>query len=187
MLAEKIFKYFPILLVPQIAMLLYAIYLRVSEYGITISRYMVIAIGIYLIIFSGYFIFVREKRLRFIFTSLLGMVLIISFIPKISYIEYPKLSMEHDLKTALFESGIIKNQPQNRFFGDRENYPIIANFSPVSSKEVEKVLEAEKDRSTNIFAQYKKIINITEALHSDYGKGALKEVYPSLYLISDSQ
>ena len=72
-------KRFPIVVLPQIFMLFYAIALRIQQYDVTISRYLVVVFGIWLLVLSGYFIFSRQKRLFAIPASLVIFVLLISF------------------------------------------------------------------------------------------------------------
>jgi len=59
-------KYFPAIVIPQLFMLFYAIYLRIMQYDITMNRYFVVVFGIWLAIISLYLIFSKIKYLGFI-------------------------------------------------------------------------------------------------------------------------
>ena len=72
-------KRFPIVVVPQIFMLLYAISLRIGQYDVTMDRYFVVAFGVRLLVLSLYFIFSRQKRLLAIPAILVVFTLLISF------------------------------------------------------------------------------------------------------------
>lgn len=74
-------RYFPYMVVPQILMLGYAIYLRVAQYDLTMNRYFVVVFGIWLTIISLYYILSSAKSLRMIPASLLAAILIISIGP----------------------------------------------------------------------------------------------------------
>ncbi len=78
----KIFrKYFPYVVIPQIFMLWYAIYLRINQYDLTINRYFVVVFWLWLLIISLYFIFSKKKYLSFITTILTIFTVIISIWP----------------------------------------------------------------------------------------------------------
>jgi hypothetical protein len=62
-------------------MLLYAIYLRISQYDITMNRYFVVIFGIWLLIISIYFVFSKKKSLSMITVSLTLISFIISIGP----------------------------------------------------------------------------------------------------------
>jgi hypothetical protein len=75
----KIFrKVFPYIVIPQIFMLFYAIYLRINQYDITINRYFIVVFGLWLLIISLYYIFSKKKHLAFIPAVLTLFTIIIS-------------------------------------------------------------------------------------------------------------
>ncbi len=61
---KKFFQVFFVLVIPMVAVLALAIWFRVSEYGITESRYMVMLGGIWLLASSLYFLLSKEKELK---------------------------------------------------------------------------------------------------------------------------
>ena len=65
-LIAKLRKYFPYVVLPQILMLFYAIYLRIIQYDITVNRYLVVVFGIWLTCISVYLIFSQKKYLWYI-------------------------------------------------------------------------------------------------------------------------
>lgn len=74
-------KYFPAVVIPQLFMLFYAIYLRINQYDITMNRYFVVVFGIWLVIISLYFAFSKLKQIYFIPTILTIFTIIISIGP----------------------------------------------------------------------------------------------------------
>lgn len=74
-------KYFPIVVLPQIPMLGYAIILRINQYDLTINRYFVVIFGVWLTIISLYFIIGKIKSLTIIPASLTVITLFISVWP----------------------------------------------------------------------------------------------------------
>lgn len=56
-------KGFPFVVIPQIFMLFYAIYLRIAQYDVTMNRYFVVVFGIWLAIISIYFALSVKKHI----------------------------------------------------------------------------------------------------------------------------
>lgn len=96
-------KYFPYVVIPQIFILFYAIYLRINQYDLTINRYFVVVFWIWLLIISLYYIFSKEKRLWFIAIILSIFTFVISVGPWWVY-SLPEARqftrLENNLKTA---------------------------------------------------------------------------------------
>jgi len=101
-------KYFPFVVLPQLLMLFYAIYLRIEQYSITINRYFVIVFWIWLTIISLYYIFSKVKSLSFIFAILTIFTIIISVWPWWVYNLPEKLQYNLLIKN-LEEGKIIQN------------------------------------------------------------------------------
>ncbi len=74
-------KYFPYVVIPQIFMLFYAIYLRISQYDVTINRYFVVIFGLWLLCISVYYALSKKKYLGHLFTSLTLFTIIVSIWP----------------------------------------------------------------------------------------------------------
>ncbi len=74
-------RFFPIVVIPQIPMLAYAIILRINQYDLTMNRYFVIIFGIWLTIISLYYVFGKVKSLTVIPATLAGIALLISIGP----------------------------------------------------------------------------------------------------------
>lgn len=74
-------KFFPFIVLPQILMLFYAIYLRIAQYDITMNRYFVVIFGVWLTVISLYFAISKRKLLSFLPASLALFAILISFGP----------------------------------------------------------------------------------------------------------
>lgn len=80
--AVQVFRrFFPIVVIPQIPMLGYAILLRINQYDLTMNRYFVVIFGIWLTIISLYFVFGKVKSLTVIPATLTAITLLISVGP----------------------------------------------------------------------------------------------------------
>ncbi len=107
--AEIFRKYFPFVVLPQVAMLFYAIFLRIAQHDFTINRYLVVTFGIWLLGLSLYFIFSKKKYLGTIFYSLMIVILIISIGPWSVY-TFPESRQQIKLVDKLKEAKILENK-----------------------------------------------------------------------------
>ena len=86
---NKWVKYFsksiPIALIPLIAMMFFAIGIRIKTYGVTESRYFVVALGLWIIGIVFYYIFAKKKNNRILPLSLAIIILFSVFGPWSSY------------------------------------------------------------------------------------------------------
>lgn len=107
----KIFqKLFPILVLPQVVMLFYAIFLRINQHDWTINRYLVMAFGVWLAVISLYYIFSQKKYLSFIPVSMMFFVLAISLSGPASIYIFPKHRQQDKLLTNLKKAEILQNE-----------------------------------------------------------------------------
>lgn len=74
-------KWFPLLVVPQLFMLFYAIGLRIGQYDLTMNRYFVVAFGFWLLITSLYFLLRKSAIIAFVPASLALVSFVISIGP----------------------------------------------------------------------------------------------------------
>jgi hypothetical protein len=72
-------KLFPFVVIPQLFMLFYAIYLRIAQYDLTVNRYFVVIFGIWLLVTSLYFICSQRKLLLVLPATLALFAGLISF------------------------------------------------------------------------------------------------------------
>lgn len=101
-------KIFPFIVIPQIFMLFYAIYLRINQYNLTINRYFVVVFGIWLLIISLYFIFSKKKNLIVIPVILTLFIIVISIWPWSIY-NFPESMQIARLQKNLEKAWILVN------------------------------------------------------------------------------
>ncbi|ERM82401.1 hypothetical protein P872_17970 [Rhodonellum psychrophilum GCM71 = DSM 17998] len=116
---KKFFKVYYFLLVPLIVLLFVAVGIRVGQYGITVNRYIIILLGIWLSLISFYFI-LGFKNLKTIPISLSLFMLIGSFGPWGMFAISEKSQLNR-LKTMLEGSGILREgKIQNEVIWDMD-------------------------------------------------------------------
>lgn len=110
--AKNILKFFYALLIPLIGLLFWAIQIRISEFGITEKRYLVVILGLWLLGLCFYFIFSKKQNLKIIFYSIF-VILILSCFGPWGAVSISKHSQIRRLENILIESKIlIKNKIQ---------------------------------------------------------------------------
>lgn len=105
---KKFRKALPFAIMPQIAMLAYAIYLRLAQYDLTANRYFVVVFGMMLLVLSAYFAFSKEKRLAAIPVAVVGFAMAVSVGPW-SVFSLPAARQEARLVHNLEIAGMLKD------------------------------------------------------------------------------
>ncbi|BDD05615.1 DUF4153 domain-containing protein [Aureibacter tunicatorum] len=104
---NKFSRVYYFILVPLIALLFISISIRLNEYGITVNRYAIFGLGIWLSIIAGYFIF-GGKNIKAI-PQTLAFILILSVFGPWSMFNMGEKSQSKRLISILEQNGIIEN------------------------------------------------------------------------------
>lgn len=95
-------------LIPLIVLLFLAIYRRVSEYGVTINRYFVIVLSLWLAGIAIYFLVSKLQNIKVIPGSLCVLAFVISFGPWGAF-SVSRQSQVHRLKSSLKQNNILQD------------------------------------------------------------------------------
>lgn len=104
---KKFTSAYYMVLIPLVVVLFIAVFMRVSDYGITVNRYIIILLGIWLSIVALYSI-LRGRNIKFIPLSLTVMLLLMSFGPW-SMFSVSKRSQLNRLEKLLVQNEILKD------------------------------------------------------------------------------
>lgn len=99
-------RWFYILLIPLVVVLVLAVWRRVSEYGITEGRYVAIALGVWLAFLIAYFTLSRAKSIKVIPASLCVCALLVTVGPW-GMFSVARQSQTGRLERTLTQSGIL--------------------------------------------------------------------------------
>lgn len=103
---KKFRKALPFAVMPQIAMLAYAIWLRIAQYDLTANRYFVVVFGIMLLALSAYFAFSKGKRIVAIPVAVVAVSVLVSVGPW-SVFSLPAARQEARLVRNLEAAGMM--------------------------------------------------------------------------------
>ena len=112
---KKATKWYYYILFPLLIILFFAIFMRVNDYGITINRYVIVILAIWLTIVCIYTA-LGKTNIKFIPISLAAIAIIISFGPwgMFSFSEHSQVKrLQHILEEAnIIKDGKVQHEPQ---------------------------------------------------------------------------
>ena len=122
-------KFGGLAIIPTIAMQFVAIYIRISNYGLTIPRYASIILNIFALVFTLMFLFKREKSLKHSLSVLAGFVLLTTATP-LNIIDIPMREQSHRLKMLLLNNDMLVDNKivSNGSIGLEEKIKIIESY-----------------------------------------------------------
>lgn len=150
-------KYFPYVVIPQLAMLFYAIYLRIAQYDLTMNRYLVVVFGIGLLCISLYYVFSREKKLAVTPAIITAFIILISIGPWSVY-SLPLQRQEQRLTQYLQEANICSDNS-------------CSEVTPLKNK-----TDISRELSENIYSSMRYVCNFDLCT-------TLKELFPQQYAL----
>lgn len=108
-IVDKFKKYFPMIMIPLLGMMFYAVGLRISEYGITENRFFVIAAGIFSFCANLYYIFYR-KNSNIAIPIILALIILISSIGPLSAYNISATSQNARMERLLEKNNMLVNR-----------------------------------------------------------------------------
>lgn len=129
---KKFSRSYFLMLVPLVILLLLAIWRRIWEYGITVNRYFVLILGIWLAGIVAYFILSKTKNIKVIPASLGIIAFLISFGPWGAF-SIPEQSQKDRLESYLLQHGILVEETVQKAtvpvpFEDRKEISSIVRY-----------------------------------------------------------
>lgn len=129
----KATKAYYIILFPLLLILFIAIFMRMNDYGITINRYIILILGIWLVMVCLYMSW-KNKNIKFIPTSLAAMALLSSFGPW-GMFSVSEQSQVKRLEQILTKAEILMNNKiQNETIWITEKPPNLTSNQPLQNE-----------------------------------------------------
>lgn len=161
---KKSSKGYYLMLFPLLVILFIAIFMRVGDYGITINRYVILFLGVWLSVVCLYTA-LGKVNIKFIPTSLACLLIIVSFGPWGLY-SYSEKSQVNRLKNILQKAGILENNKvKNEIYWLKDSLPNLCSNIP---------LKNESKLNDSLVSEVKSIL---EYLDGHHGFSSIKEWY----------
>ena len=143
-------KWFYVLMVPLLILLILAIYKRVSDYGITESRYILIALAVWLSFITFYFLIKGQEQIRIIPISLAIIALLVTIGPwGIAYVS--KTSQQNRLMEILERKASPKRNNEIRnlvtYLNDHHGINTLQAFVKQDLKIIDREFQSKTDTS----------------------------------------
>lgn len=124
---------FYIILIPQIGMLFWALWFRISQYSITENRYLVFVFGCWLLAMALYYLVSKKKDIRLIPATLFAAILLSSFGPwgAFAVSERSQLHRLEELlesNSLLVEGVVQKGDKEEISFADKKEVSAIIDY-----------------------------------------------------------
>lgn len=104
---ETFKKYFPIIMIPLLGMMFYAIFSRIAEYGVTENRFYVMTTGIFSLFANLYYIFYR-KNSNIAIPMILSLILLLSSVGPLSAYRISAASQNARMKKILEKNDMLE-------------------------------------------------------------------------------
>lgn len=168
-------------LIPLVILLLLAIWVRIDEYSVTVNRYFVLVLGLWLAGIVGYFILSKTENIKAIPASLAVVAFLISFGPwgAFSVAEQSQVSrLQHYVqKHNILQEGTIHKTSEPVPFEDRIQISSILRYlnsthglegiQPWFEQDLSN-LSVREDNSTRVLARYERPSKVAELMGIEY-------------------
>ncbi len=177
-LIDKINKWLPALFIPFIALQVYSIGVRISNYGMTTSRYLCVMLIVFEIIYTIIY-FKNNKKIENSIIVFVIITLISTVVPYINMYKVSEYSQIHNLK--LIEKNIYTNNEKNKIVGAynylKQNSKYLETLPESELEKILSVTQSEDKYSSSIYDNLNRI-----NLHTNNNKINI-EGYKRLYAI----
>ena len=125
-------KYFYYSLIPLVILLMLSIYRRISDYGVTVNRFLVATLAVWLAFIVIYYVFSREKNIKVIPFSLFVAVIFSAVGPMSAFRVSERNQMDRLIellnKNEIYVDGKISNVSGDIGFEDEKNISSIVDY-----------------------------------------------------------
>ncbi|WP_316816954.1 DUF4153 domain-containing protein [Pedobacter nyackensis] len=136
-------RFFYIMMVPLVVLLLLAVWKRVGNYGITESRYILIILAAWLSLITIYFLFSKKQNIKVIPVSLCVLALLSTYGPQsaFSVSEFSQVARLKRLMGSKEKKDIKQREDVIDYLVDRHGLAALQPFTKVNLTEIEHEIE----------------------------------------------
>lgn len=136
-------RFFYVMMIPLVVLLLLAVWKRVDNYGITESRYILIILAVWLTLITVYFLFSKKQNIKIIPVSLCILALLATYGPQsaFSVSRFSQVKRLKKLMNSKVERDIKERSAVIDYLVDRHGLTTLQPFTKVNLNELEHKIE----------------------------------------------
>lgn len=137
-------RFFYVMMIPLVVLLLLAVWKRVGNYGITESRYILIVLAVWLTLITGYFLISKKQNIKIIPVSLCILALLATYGPQsaFSVSKYSQVARLKRLMASSSNKDIDQRAAVVNYLIDRHGLSALQPFTKVDLGKLETEIEA---------------------------------------------
>ncbi|MBB2146532.1 DUF4153 domain-containing protein [Pedobacter sp. LMG 31464] len=173
-------RFFYLMMIPLIVLLLLAIGKRVFSYGVTESRYILIVLGVWLTAITIYFLISKKQNIKIIPISLCVLALLATYGPQsaFSVSRYSQVSRLKMLIASKNKQEIIERSEVVEYLVDRHGLTSLQSFTNADLETIEAKINANAKSKKSYDYEIKSqkvdtafsILKIKDSRHEDYNE-----------------
>jgi hypothetical protein len=143
-------RFFYVMMIPLVVLLLLAVWKRVGNYGITESRYILIILAIWLSLITFYFLISKKQNIKIIPVSLCILALLATYGPQsaFSVSRYSQVARLKRLMASADKKDMVQRAAVVDYLVDRHGLRSLQPFTKVNLTEVEDKIEQKATKSS---------------------------------------
>lgn len=136
-------RFFYVMMIPLVVLLLLAVWKRVGSYGITESRYILVILAGWLTLITVYFLFSKKQNIKIIPVSLCILALLATYGPQsaFSVSRYSQVSRLKRLMASENKKDIKQRSEVVEYLVDRHGLAVLQPFTKVNLDSMERKIE----------------------------------------------
>lgn len=167
-------KFFYVMMVPLVILLLLAIWKRVGNYGITESRYVLIVLSLWLLFITGYFLLVKAQNIKLIPISLCILSVLAIYGPQSasSVSKFAQIDRLKKLFASKVKKDILQREEVVKYLVERHGLTAVQPFTKVNLKDLEARMEQKVKKNEFYRLKYDQIDSALALLKIEKGLSA---------------
>lgn len=164
-------KFFYVMMLPLVVLLLLAIWKRVGNYGITESRYVLIVLSLWLLFITGYFLLVKAQNIKLIPISLCILSVLAIYGPQSasSVSKYAQINRLKKLFASKVKKDILQREEVVKYLVERHGLTAVQPFTKVNLEQLENRMGQKRKKNDFYSLEYDKIDSALTLLKIEKG------------------
>lgn len=152
-------RFFYLMMIPLVVLLLLAVWKRVGNYGVTESRYILVVLAAWLTLITVYFLFSKRQNIKIIPISLCILALLATYGPQsaFSVSEFSQVTRLKKLRAAVNQKDTAEQERIISYLVGRHGLTALQSFTKVDLKALEHTIELKDSRRSSYTAKSSKL------------------------------